>query len=175
MRVVPSVPDEMKHSIVAASTEDGRIVFYDLSSKQSATSGIAQSSRSTSYPVCRAVAQLGGAAVDSTGRIKDFQILVLPSSSKEQESSLLCVAGSSDGAVRLWQLHASDLSSLDVEDKVSDGQVQPVRQVGTLVGTQETGSRITCIVAFVMDRPSDHIEIKDDEDQLEAQGSSDSD
>jgi len=56
-------------------------------------------------------------------------------------SSLLVVTASSDGAVRLWTITDTTL--------LRNAQTKP-RQIGDLVGMLETGNRITCMGAFIM-------------------------
>lgn len=107
-------------SFLATSTEDGRIVFFN---PEADGEGLLQ------YPM---VVQLGGRAVGITGRAKDFEILPI-------DGILVVVTASSDGALRIWSLPEAELS------KASDS-----KQVGNLVATHETGNRITCLSAFVL-------------------------
>ncbi|CAD6503283.1 BgTH12-02950 [Blumeria graminis f. sp. triticale] len=120
--------------LLAVSTEDGRVLFY--STKPADLQELAKDSKSA-IPSAKPLAQLGGKAVDLSGRIKDFFCLW-----PEHESPRFCVivTAGSDGALRLWQVQTSDFS----ED--ADGP----RQVGTLLGTYETSQRITCLAAFTM-------------------------
>lgn len=153
--------------MLAVSTEDGRVVFYST-----LVTGRVQESEPGSKPAipsCRAIGQLGGALEGSTGRIKDFEILLLP----EQGSGrrLIIVSGSSNGAIRLWMLEFTQLTRrlMNLTDKSSHGsdtqadssghgnsdvesslQVLSTLQVGRLLGVYQTGNRITCIKAFVM-------------------------
>lgn len=57
----------------------------------------------------------------------------------------------SDGVVRLWLLRAEDFRAASKPES-SDSQGE-TRQIGTLLDTYETGDRITCMVAFVMQQP----------------------
>lgn len=123
--------------VLAASTEDGRVLFYDLSS-------LPDDADTANLPQCPCIAQLGGRAAGIAGRVKDFEILQLPASSSEGSTMLLVVTASSDGAVRIWSLGSSEVNV----DK--DGS-ESLAQVGHLVGTLETSNRITCLAAFVMD------------------------
>nr|OQO16110.1 hypothetical protein B0A51_16846 [Rachicladosporium sp. CCFEE 5018] len=128
-------------SILAVSTEDGRVVLYELAQKPATeTNG---TNGDASPPIAKLaltiLAHIGGKAADITGRVRDFTVLSLPSPSKD----LLLITASSDGAVRVWQLSPADLAPADV----GSGEL---RQVGTLISTHETGNRITCLGAFVM-------------------------
>ena len=148
--------------MLATSTEDGRVLFYsatplvDLETRRPAEeSGI---------PVCEALCQLGGAAEGLTGRIKDFEVLRPP-----QSENQTIVTGSSDGAIRIWQIDKADLISksaaqeddpktgnahaVNGEAVISEqvpGKSPKIKQVGQLLGTYEAGNRITCLKAFVM-------------------------
>lgn len=129
------IDEEEDIQVMAISTEDGRILFYstrprDLIQLES-TEG-----KTTKLPSAKLIAQLGGKAAGTPGRVKDFSILTMI----DEQKSLIIATGSSDGAVRLWRISASkDLASSN------DGA-----QVGQLLGTYETGNRITCLKAFVM-------------------------
>ena len=155
--------------VLALSTEDGRVLFYTTHSIE--TPEDKQPESELTIPCCTALGQLGGAASGVKGRIKDFEILRLPSLRGRAES-ILIVTGSSDGALRLWTLSPEELSSrrpnMDGESSVgnensaSSSDIKTngsttgasARQVGHLIGTYETGNRITCLKAFIMSRPS---------------------
>ncbi|KAF2403185.1 WD40 repeat-like protein, partial [Trichodelitschia bisporula] len=130
---------------LAASTEDGRILFYDInettapvdSTPPPAQSENVKSKAKPDIPPCRLVAILGGTDAGTSGRIKDFVFLSLPGGER-----CLVVTGSSDGAVRVWLLAIAD-----VKGEIGGGG--PV-QVGRLLGTYETGRRITCLTGFVL-------------------------
>ena len=124
-------------------------------------------------PTCEPLGQLGGASSGLTGRIKDFEVLRL-SEVSSTPSRIVIVAGSSDGSIRLWSLIEKDLEFDDVplngvgapepaitrkangvlEDDNKPGGFH-VRQIGQLLGTYQTGNRITCLKAFVMKDPLD--------------------
>ncbi|KAK5123932.1 hypothetical protein LTR85_002129 [Meristemomyces frigidus] len=133
--------------IFTTSTEDGRILFFDVAVPE-------QSEDETKLPSCTCLAQLGGQAAGISGRIKDFDILRLGDADGKGRSTLLVVTASSDGAVRLWTMpdaiEAVKSGSPTNGEKTNDGTSSP-RQVGTLIATLETGSRITCLGAFVLD------------------------
>ena len=123
---------EGKGQVLAVSTEDGRVLFFSTNS-----SDLIKSADDNDAPKASLVAQLGGKAAGITGRIKDFEVLKL------HESHILIITGSSDGNVRVWKL--SPDADLDLAVQKESG-----KQVGELLGTYETGNRITCLVAFLM-------------------------
>jgi protein MAK11 len=151
MRIVPAGEG---HSILAISTEDGRIIFYDLKTT------VESEKEDEEVPQCAALGQLGGNQAGFSGRIKDFEVL-----QHKAGAPLTIVTGSSDGAVRLWKFGVSEM--LEGGSEQAEGEV---RQVGTPIGTHETGHRITCLVAFVMDGPAE-VADDDDEDVQEVAGS----
>ena len=125
---------------LAVSTEDGRVLFFDLSS-------LTEDVETANLPQCPLVAQLGGRASGIAGRIKDFEVLQAPASSTGEESPLVIVTASSDGVVRIWDMLPSELS----RDAGADAAKGAPVQVGHLMGTLETANRITCLGAFVLD------------------------
>ena len=154
LRYFPSTETgDITSDILALSTEDGRVLFYTTHSI--GTLKDKQPEREQMIPSCAALGQLGGPATGVKGRIKDFEILRLPSLKGRAESTLI-VTGSSDGALRLWTLNPEELNSgrpkLNAESSSNTGASTP--QVGHLIGSYETGNRITCLKAFVMSRPS---------------------
>ncbi|KXX79829.1 Protein MAK11 [Madurella mycetomatis] len=120
-------------SVLAVSTEDGRVLFFDTGPE-----GLEQPVEEKTLPVAKLVAQLGGKEAGVSGRIKDFT--VLPVEGEDGEKVFFIVTASSDGRIRLWQLSADDLG----------GKGGRTRQVGKLLGTYGTQNRITCVGAFVM-------------------------
>lgn len=130
------VAEEEDSQVLVISTEDGRILFFstapsDLTTK---TSG----GKESTLPSARLIAQLGGKDAGLNGRVKDFTVL---SDGEGASKVLLIVAAGSDGALRIWRLSAS-------KDLIPHSGA--VKQVGQLLGTYETGNRITCLEAFVM-------------------------
>lgn len=161
MRFLPATHVPEGQSILAVSTEDGRIIFYDTKKSTTLTSSTKQP-----FPSCQGIAQLGGVASGFIGRIKDFEILSVPKSGTMSASPLLFITGSSDGAVRTWRLESSEIESAAPGESSTDGgeSKQTPPQVGKLLGTHETGNRITCLTAFVMDGPAE--EGPDDQDEV---------
>lgn len=125
--------DVSGRDLLAVSTEDGRVVFFDTSAEGR--------DQAEDLPELKAVMQLGGRAAGLAGRVKDFEVLSIE---RDCEPTAV-VTASSDGAVRVWTLSANDVSQANSEAET--------KQVGTLVGTYETGSRITCLRAFVLQAP----------------------
>lgn len=130
------VDEEDDIQVLALSTEDGRILFYSTRPADLVSAPSVEGKESP-LPSAKLIAQLGGKEVSVTGRVKDFTILTTVDGS----DNLCIVAASSDGAVRVWKLSKStDLTPRSGKTK----------QVGNLVGTYETGNRITCVTAFIM-------------------------
>jgi protein MAK11 len=125
-------------SVLAISTEDGRIVFFD-------TDAPASQGDAESIPAFAVVGQMGGAGDGGPSRIKEFAILPLSSDDQGASLGLLIAAGSSDGMVRVWSLKGGELSGSNPADDSG-----AVKQVGTLLGEYATANRITCLVGFVM-------------------------
>lgn len=125
------------------------MLFYDISieANRSAEKGL---------PQCKCIAQLGGKEAGVQGRIKDFVLVPLPTTS-HAALDLMVVTASSDGAVRFWSLTQDDLVSAEASNGTSDKPAP--RQIGRLVSTHQTGNRITCLGAFIMDgKPGSSIE-----------------
>ncbi|OJD31136.1 60s ribosome biogenesis protein mak11 [Diplodia corticola] len=183
---VPGLSQELGN-IIAISTEDGRILFYSTKETRTpaATSQAVKTGKEAAVPSCKLIAQLGGRAADLTGRIKDFEILPV----SEAADEYYIATGSSDGAVRVWHLSQGDLC-LPADDAADgDSSKQPdagsekavnvsdtlsAKQVGELIGAHETGNRITCLKAFIMNGTPE----EDDDapmEETEASSSDDSD
>ncbi|KAL2182001.1 WD40-repeat-containing domain protein [Thermothelomyces heterothallicus CBS 202.75] len=122
-----------EETVLAVSTEDGRVLFFST-----ATEDLAEPPRDKTLRVAKLVGQLGGKEAGVSGRVKDFS--VLPVEDEDGRRSFFIVTASSDGRIRLWHLDAADL----------DASGQTPRQVGKLLGMYETQNRITCVAAFVM-------------------------
>ncbi|KAK0646103.1 WD40-repeat-containing domain protein [Cercophora newfieldiana] len=133
------VKTEGEETVVAVSTEDGRILFFSTA-KEKVKAPVEKKGeqKTASLPSATMVAQLGGKEAGVNGRIKDFT--VLPVEDEDGERSWFIVTAGSDGKVRLWRLEAGDLRSTGETGK----------QVGKLLGTYETQNRITCLEAFIM-------------------------
>ena len=169
-------PAEKTCEILAVSTEDGRVLFYSTTLTEKAEKG--KNEVGTEIPNVQAIGQVGGNFDDLKGRIKDFDILRLPAVDGSTEN-LLVVAGSSEGAIRLWLLDPTRLMAENANlvrspnsglDDLPNGKGEAnilkrpsIPQIGQLVGVYETGNRITCLKAFVMSNPNDptNVVVKD--------------
>lgn len=150
IKFIPSTATPVTgEDVLAVSTEDGRVLFFDTSFGQDQPA-------TQELPPCKCIGQLGGPSTGVSGRVKDFDTVAL--SNSDNENLLLLVLGSSDGAVRLWTVYASefaqDLETTNhdqVAETATNGTGLKVPQVGRVIGTMETVNRITCLGAFVMD------------------------
>ncbi|KAI1110255.1 WD repeat domain-containing protein [Nemania sp. NC0429] len=147
-------------SLLAVSTEDGKILFFSTNAKDLSSSEEAEADKKAEkLPVARLIAQLGGREAGVTGRIKDFTVC------KAADQQVLLVAtGSSDGKVRLFKLSIDDLAGA--------GKSEKPKQVGKLLGTYDTQNRITCLSGFTMIPREEGVEDSsddgsDDDDQEE--------
>jgi len=175
-------------AVLAISTEDGRVLFYDTNpinaaamTTPEATTKKGKSSEPPPQQLCP-LAQVGTPKRGS--RIKDIDIFKLPtpspsSSSSATEDQYILAAGTSDGSIRLWALKQSDFQlqreTATDEPEAGDGPQAKVglklrndkennttptvvpsatKQIGILLGTYETGRRITCLAGFVMEDPN---------------------
>jgi protein MAK11 len=156
--------DEDDTSVMAISTEDGRILFYSTS-PEDLISTSAVEGKDNPLPSAKLIAYLGGKEAGISGRIKDFTIL---QTEEGKTGSLVIVGGSSDGSIRLWKLSSADLNS---------GGHKDAKQIGSLLGVYETGNRITCLRAFVMlqREEGDEHELEARISDMEESSSSDSD
>lgn len=184
---LPGLGEELG-DIISISTEDGRILFYSTKETvtPAATSQAVKSGKEVAVPSCKLIAQLGGGAAGLTGRIKDFELLPVPGAADQ----FYIITGSSDGAVRIWRLSQGELSLPADDTANSDFTTQPekdseraanvsntlsAKQVGELIGTHETGNRITCLKAFIMNgSPEEDDEVPMGEDGAPSSDNSDS-
>lgn len=132
------LPSESHPNILLVSTEDGRVLLYDTSA---ASTG---DSKEDDIPAGKLIAQIGGPGAGISGRVKDFEIVPFP---EDESPKYFIVAGSSDGTVRTWVL---DTAELDLSASEGKDKGFAAKQTGTLLGTYSTGTRITCLKAFVM-------------------------
>ncbi|KAF2429847.1 WD domain, G-beta repeat-containing protein [Tothia fuscella] len=139
----------MKKNILAVSTEDGRILFYNTSPEAIAEEKHAdieeKYAKLPPIPEANLIVQLGGKTGGLTTRIKDFEILILPQEQGQPTKSIIITAGS-DGTVRLWFLLFEELFM---------NQQKTTIQVGQVLAKYDTGNRITCLKAFVMTHNGD--------------------
>jgi protein MAK11 len=157
MSYVPGVDG----NVLAISTEDGRILFFNTE-VHGADAGDGDDNeepskrKKTEIPEAQLLAQMGGRAMGISSRIKDFTILSGKSDGEDipegAARSLIFVTGSSDGTIRLWSLSTGEL---DVAREGATKEKTP--QVGHLLAQYETGNRITCLKAFVMNERTDAV------------------
>lgn len=152
------LPSESHQATLLVSTEDGRVLLYDT-----ATTIPTETSEKNKddVPAARLVAQIGGPAAGMTNRVKDFEIVSL------SQTSFLVVTGSSDGTVRFWFLSTDELKS----DDAGKAKGFTAVQVGKLLGSYSTGTRITCLKAFSMTGKPD---AEEEEEVIEKDGSASS-
>ncbi|EME80273.1 uncharacterized protein MYCFIDRAFT_117612, partial [Pseudocercospora fijiensis CIRAD86] len=160
MRFMP--PERDEDSILAISTEDGRILLYDLTH-------IAEASDVKKLRRLQPDAQIGGQAAGVQGRIKDFEVVELAENGSPLGHRLV-VTASSDGAIRLWSLPHGWAGDLLKDPKPAT----PI-QVAKLLATKEAGNRITCLGAFLLDGQHSAVEeATDDMAGAEIDGSEES-
>lgn len=162
MKYIVHDPSRDDGELFAISTEDGRVIFYSTKKLRQPEAG-----SESSIPYAEAIAQLGGKPCGLTGRVKDFEILSLQDESIEGRDGFLVVTGSSDGNVRVWRLTGIDLNA-----EPKDGNSTNIRQIGQILGTYETGDRITCVKSFIMLPSEDPSTLQDSEEDTEVAGES---
>lgn len=142
--------------LLAVSTENGQIIFFDTS-KTKPMEEVFGDMKSL-LRAAETTAVLGGKESGIQGRIKDFVVLDLGGhqashlqgsaqmspGQPEAYKRLIVVAASSDGAVRLFSVPKSALKNCSAKTS------QKPPRIGVEIGQYETGSRITCLDAFVM-------------------------
>jgi protein MAK11 len=143
------LPSDSHPATLLVSTEDGRVLLYDTHTTIPDES--AENSKDD-IPASRLVAQIGGPAAGITGRVKDFAIVPFT------ETSFCVITASSDGTVRFWSLGVNELKS----DDAGQAKGFTALQVGKLLGSYSTSTRITCLKAFQMTGKPD----TDEEDEV---------
>jgi protein MAK11 len=164
------LPSEVHPTMLLVSTEDGRVLLYDTSKTSSTDEDTSKPKSKDDVPASQLVAQIGGPGAGISGRVKDFEILPL---SATDSSNFLVITGSSDGTIRIWSLSVKELEG---DAKVEQGKGFTAKQVGTLLGTYKTGTRVTCLKAFTMTGTPDAEEdefMEDKEDESSSDGESD--
>ncbi|KAF1920029.1 60S ribosome biogenesis protein Mak11 [Ampelomyces quisqualis] len=132
---------ESHPNTLLVSTEDGRVLLYDTSHTIASSGDADKPQKKDEIPSSRLIAQIGGPGAGISGRVKDFEILPL------SLSSFLVITGSSDGTVRTWSLNSNELGG---GEKPEEDKGFTAKQVGKLLGTYKTGTRVTCLKAFIM-------------------------
>lgn len=145
-----SVGDNEDRSVLAVSTEDGRILFYST-----ATADITNDDgKEDTLPCAKLIAQLGGKESGILGRIKDFKLL-------RASDRTFVITANSEGKIGLWTLEMSELRVHEAKE---------AKQVGKLSGTYETGNRVTCLEGFVMLPTPEADELEEDINSPMAEG-----
>lgn len=157
MKYIVHDPSRDDGDLLAISTEDGRVIFYSTKKLRQPEAG-----SESSVPYAEAVAQLGGKPCGIPGRVKDFEVLSLQDESTGGRDGFLILTGGSDGIVRVWRLTGTDLTAVS-----KDRNSTNTRQIGQLLGTYETGNRITCLKSFVMLPSEDPSTLQDSDDETE--------
>ncbi|GAW21766.1 hypothetical protein ANO14919_112910 [Xylariales sp. No.14919] len=139
-------------SLLAVSTEDGRILFFSTKNEDLSFEERKTDKKPEKLPVAKLIAQIGGREAGISGRIKDFAICKVTG---QQGDSLLIPTGSSDGKVRLFKINIEDLAE-------ARNGMSP-KQIGKKLGTYETQNRITCLSAFAMIPRGEGVEESDDD------------
>lgn len=166
MKYVVRDPSADDGELLATSTEDGRVIFYSTKKLRKP-----EDDSESTIPYAEPVAQLGGKPSGLPGRVKDFEIISLRDEPAGEEDDLLVVTGGSDGTVRAWQLHGNELVGSNSSKGSKAGST---RQVGKLLGSYDTGDRITCLKAFVMLPSEDPSTLEDSEtEKIESDTESD--
>lgn len=146
-----SLDEESGPTLLAVSTEDGRIVF--ASTEEAHITKIKDAKNNMAPNTARVVAQLGGKDGGVTGRIKGFVVV----RSAADTRTLYVVGGNSDGTIRLWAVEVDDL-------KTACAKPRGEKPIGRLIGTYSTDNRLTCMAAFMMIPHPDGEEESDEED-----------
>jgi len=144
------VGGEGDESLLAVSTEDGRVLFFSTRREDLSDGEEGKDGKKAVLPSAKLVAQLGGKEASVTSRIKDFKFLA--AEDEDGERFWYVITGSSDGKLRVWKLAAKELEA--TEEK---------KQVGALLGAYDTQNRITCVEAFVMIPRPEGVEDSEDE------------
>ena len=147
-----SMDSATESSLLAVSTEDGRILFLSTNTEDLSTEPPQPGKETGKLPVAKLIAQVGGREAGVNGRIKDFAICKL---SERRSDNFLISAGSSDGKIRLFMVPVKDLTDAR--------SAKSAKQIGRLLGSYETQNRITCLSAFVMIPREEGAQDSDDE------------
>ncbi|KAL4949331.1 WD40-repeat-containing domain protein [Aspergillus filifer] len=159
-----SIGPEDGDELFAVSTEDGRVIFYSTKKIRDPEEG-----DDSTIAHAEPVAQFGGRSQGFPGRVKDFEILSLKGQAGVKEDDFAVVTANSEGVVRVWHLLGGKLRGA-VSKKSGDAKDI---QVAKLLGSYETGNRITCLKSFVMlpaeePTPEDDFESFDEESEEES-------
>lgn len=146
--------------LLAVSTEKGQVLFCDTKKGLSKTPAF-------SIPLATAHCQVGGKPQGQPTRIKDFEIISLKGDIKQgptRGQGMILVTCSSDGTINLWHLVRDELEHTKPDSENAGKSSENIPQVGRLLGSYETGDRVTCLKSFVMDEPTDDVDAAEDEE-----------
>ncbi|KAL9043503.1 MAG: hypothetical protein Q9214_003313 [Letrouitia sp. 1 TL-2023] len=166
--------DKYRSTTLAISTEDGRIIFF--STGKTIRGETIEPKVGRAVPFCCVLGQVGGTREGVQSRIKDFEIITF-SRTKQFPGSFLLVAGCSSGFIYIWMLAKNQIDERgretagdptiqlergmapsDMHD-LNNLQCNEIPQLGRLLGSYDTGKRITCLKAFVKSElPQDLLE-----------------
>ena len=166
---IHNLPD-LQPELIFVSTEDGRILIY--SADETHNEEVDISSSTNHIPNLVPIGQIPD---ETKSRIKDFEILEV-GNSQNATDEVYVVSASSNGAIRVLSLdikkllaNAVTLRSVDQRRRMelesngvgsggAPGNVTDsalLKPNVKLLGTYETGHRITCLKAFLMAAPLD--------------------
>ncbi|KAK4936565.1 Protein mak11, partial [Elasticomyces elasticus] len=158
-------------NLLALSTEDGRILFYATEPSPSpqttplAQLGAAGGSRIKDFEVLHDAAAPQASSTLVVAGCSDGAVRVWRLGGRELSERWLAEVGGGRMDAEVVDAEGVDAEGVDVRD-VKTGDVKTrgthaekagAPQIGTLLSTHETGERITCLTAFVMDEEVDAI------------------
>ena len=154
LRWLDSADDKDLQPILVVATEQGRVLFFNIASQDShVTSKITDGERlDLEEPLdLKPAVQLP--PLPKPSRIKDVAILAESTAPVTSNTghSLYVVTGSSNGDVHIFSISSEDLTE---KLKMPKSKAE-LDTVGALLATNETGRRITCLAAFIMNGPTD--------------------
>ena len=136
---VPLEEEGQGPSLLAVSTEDGRVLFFSTRAEDLVPAekqdGDDDDDDEERLPSAKLVASVGGRKAGVESRIKDFTVLRRP-------EAFYVVGGSSDGKIRVWAIGKKELAGA--------AKAEEAREVGKMIGMYGTQNRITCLEAFEM-------------------------
>ncbi|KAL8808339.1 MAG: hypothetical protein Q9182_000159 [Xanthomendoza sp. 2 TL-2023] len=151
-------------SVLAVSTEDGRVVFFSTT-----VHGVPN--EPSEIPIFAAIGQIGREIEGPGSRVKDFEYLKAAGDQRALVASFIVTSGS-DGTIGVWNLDLrARLEKLQLSDHAAgaSGGVNGKRdkpvvsgtvpEVGRLLSKYETGNRITCLKAFIMADTNDEEDV----------------
>lgn len=159
MKYIVRDPSSEDGELLSISTEDGRVIFYSTQKLRQP-----EDESESTIPYAEPVVQLGGKPCGLPGRVKDFEILSLRDEPIREKDAFLIVTACSDGTVRVWKVTGADLAG---KSNPKDKNNTNVPQVGKILGSYETGDRITCMKAFVMLPSEDPSTLEESEEETE--------